>query len=423
MSGLNKEDESAPLLGEGSTENNRAQQPSPEREFPDQEGFGIHEIMYSANSFCAVLKPVSLTMLLASLAVVALQEETEEESLDAYTVYNVGDESGDTNTVKLGKSIVNALIIVCVLAAATFGIVCLYKYRCMKLLIGYMMLSSMMLLGLMGSLMLWTALELWQVPCDAITFYFIAYNFAVVGVISIFWKKGIPMQITQFYLVCTSVLMAWQLSHFEEWTGWCLLVALALYDLCAVLTPCGPLKALVTLMQEYNEPMPGLLYEAELPSEDNGTPTVIPPATSLNQSASSAQEMRSLGQQQRQDTAVVQGAGVENGTAPTSVHTPTEETEIQAFGEADRSIKLGLGDFVFYSVLVSKAALYDFATCAICFLVILSGLGATLVLLSVFQKALPALPISIGLGVSFFFLTRFLIVPFIEALAGTPIYV
>ena len=30
-----------------------------------------------------------------------------------------------------------------------------------------------------------------------------------------------------------------------QWTGWTLLVALALYDLCAVLTPCGPLKQLV----------------------------------------------------------------------------------------------------------------------------------------------------------------------------------
>ena len=90
---------------------------------------------------------------------------------------------------------------------------------------------------------------------------------------------------------------------------------------------------------------------------------------------------------------------------------------------ADRSIKLGLGDFVFYSVLVSKAALYGFATCAVCFLVIISGLGATLVLLSVFQKALPALPISIGLGVLFYFLTRVFIVPFLENLNSVPLYI
>lgn len=47
------------------------------------------------------------------------------------------------------------------------------------------------------------------------------------------------------------------------------------------------------------------------------------------------------------------------------------------------------GDFIFYSVLVSKAALYSFATFASCFLVVLAGLGGTLVLLAVYKKALP----------------------------------
>ena len=41
---------------------------------------------------------------------------------------------------------------------------------------------------------------------------------------------------------------------------------LALYDLCAVLTPYGPLKALVNLMSDKDSPeMPGLLYEAQIP--------------------------------------------------------------------------------------------------------------------------------------------------------------
>jgi presenilin 1 len=38
--------------------------------------------------------------------------------------------------------------------------------------------------------------------------------------------------------------MAWSLSKFfPEWTMWVLLFALALYDIFAVLTPYGPLKA------------------------------------------------------------------------------------------------------------------------------------------------------------------------------------
>jgi hypothetical protein len=57
--------------------------------------------------------------------------------------------------------------------------------------------------------------------------------------------------------------------------------------------------------------------------------------------------------------------------------------------QEDSSIKLGLGDFIFYSVLVSKAALESYAAFICCMLSILFGLGATLVLLAVHGKALP----------------------------------
>ena len=56
--------------------------------------------------------------------------------------------------------------------------------------------------------------------------------------------------------IFSSVIIAWNLSKFDEYTCWALLVALALYDLWAVLSPCGPLKQLVGLMQERQEPLP-----------------------------------------------------------------------------------------------------------------------------------------------------------------------
>lgn len=181
----------------------------------------------------------------------------------------------DVTSVRLEKSFANSLIIVSFLAAATFGIVCLYKFRCMKVLVGYMMLSSVLLLGVMGGVLLWTTLDRFQIPCDSFTFLFICFNFGVVGVVSIFYQVGVPTAVTQGYLVATSVLMSWQLSHVDEWTGWCLLVTLAAYDLCAVLTPCGPLKALVNLMQERGEPMPGLLYEAALPASEKDNDSFV----------------------------------------------------------------------------------------------------------------------------------------------------
>jgi len=320
-----------------------------------------------------------------------LNSGTTSNDLDTYTVFDTS--AGGSTSSRLEKGFLNSLVIVSVLAMATFGVVCLYKYKCMKILIGYMMLSSVCLLGVMGGVLWFTFLALYEIPMDIITFYGGCFNFAVTGVVAIFYQTGVPTYVTQCYLVATAVLMAWQLSKFEEWTGWCLLLTLALYDLCAVLTPCGPLKALVALIQERQEPMPGLLYEATLQRDDSKIPVAVLQGSFTDH--------------------IIEGAAANK--APSAPLVPPEEEERS-------TIKLGLGDFVFYSVLVSKAALYGFATSAACFLVIVIGLGATLLLLSVYQMALPALPISITLGVLVYFCTRLFVVPLIEKMAATPIY-
>merc|ERR1740124_1514210 len=100
-----------------------------------------------------------------------------------------------------------------------------------------------------------------------------------------------------------------------------------------------------------------------------------------------------------------------------------DNSEDESVDEGPASIRLGLGDFIFYSLLVAKAALYSFTTFAACILVIMAGLGGTLILLSVYHSALPALPISIFFGVTFYLLTRLVIEPWIENVMLTPIYV
>ena len=194
------------------------------------------------DSHC-LLALVSFTMILAAVAVVCINnEETLEQGeaamQDAYTVWkgNSSDSAGKALALSLG----NAFIMVSVICAMTFVIVFLYKFKFMKCLIGYMVLSSATLLGVLGGSMFEVAIDIYQIPIDVLSFYFAMYNFAVVGIISIFWTKGVPAYVTQGYLVATSVILAWQLAHFDTWTTWTLLVMLALYDLCAVLTPCGP---------------------------------------------------------------------------------------------------------------------------------------------------------------------------------------
>jgi presenilin 1 len=166
--------------------------------------------------------------------------------------------------------VVNALTIIGVITGVTFVMVFLYAIGKIWILVGWLILSTGMLLSFTTSLLFMVFYEKYQIPMDVITHYFMAYNFAIVGVTAIFYQKGIPRILNQGYLVCVSVTMAWLLLRFlPEWTSWALLIFLSFYDLCAVLTPCGPLKCLVKLAQEKDDPLPGLLYEADVRENQN----------------------------------------------------------------------------------------------------------------------------------------------------------
>jgi presenilin 1 len=53
----------------------------------------------------------------------------------------------------------------------------------------------------------------------------------------------------------------------------------------------------------------------------------------------------------------------------------------------------------------------------------MQGLFCTLLLLTIARKALPALPISIGLGIFFFFVTEYFIAGFVNHLAVLQVFV
>lgn len=317
-----------------------------------------------------------------------------------------------------------------------------------------MRFSAFFVLGVMGGSIFISIIRQFSIPIDAITCLILLFNFTVVGVLSIF-AEGIPIPILlrQVYMVLLGIIVAAWFTNLPEWTTWTLLVALALYDLVAVLAPGGPLKILVELASSRDDELPALVYEARPtvsrnprgsgfgllvggvssesvevemtrhnPSDSDETmeetsPLVPSLRDRMRSSSSGSSEFSSTDRIHRTGTDIIEDEEVDLSPLGAILGMGGNESrrgrEIIDEEETSRGIKLGLGDFVFYSVLVGRAAMYDLMTVYACYLAIISGLGCTLILLSVFRQALPALPISIALGIMFYFLTRLLMEPFV----------
>jgi presenilin 1 len=277
----------------------------------------------------------------------------------------------------------NAAVFVGFITAMTFALFLLFKYRMGKVIWAYMGFSGLLIFGVLGGNILMRVLQKLDIAIDMVTVGLLMWNFSIGGVLMTFFWHG-PLVVKQGYLICVSTIVSFYFTQIPEWTTWSLLIAMALYDLYAVLTPNGPLRLIVELAQERDEDIPALVYESR--------------GGSFGDARARAQ---------RTTDASGDAGGTDGPSYDPSLEADDEDGE---FGLPD-SIKLGLGDFIFYSVLVGRAAMWSPITCAFCFIAVLLGLVFTLVALGMYGKALPALPVSIALGSATYFLSRFFLEP------------
>ncbi|KNE63402.1 hypothetical protein AMAG_08534 [Allomyces macrogynus ATCC 38327] len=383
------------------------------------------DLLFYTAQVTKLVRPILICILLSiAWTKISMSSQEFRPAGSVWTVYK--EDATASSGARLAGGFMNAGIILAQIAVMTVILVLLFKYNCMKIIYGLFSLVLISVLGFTGFLLSLSIINAFRMVIDYVTLGFCLYNFAIVGIVGTFWRA--PRFVQQIYLVLISSLMAFALTGLQEWTTWILLALLVLWDLFAVLSPYGPLRALLNTVKERNQNIEMLVYSVGAcvwfmsaapgaPRRPPGSPAPAllpglapddPPAPGSSESEGSLRRL------------VDPNASGSPAPPPPAPRVPSTlaDPEDEEDDDDDSGLKLGLGDFVFYSVLTARAAMTDWVTTIACIIAVTTGMTMTILLLAITRKALPALPISITFGIVFYLGSAFSLVPFTQMVAN-----
>lgn len=402
--------------------------------------------------------PVVITLLL-DVFLTRLKEQSFPNTTIDRTITVFTRTSSSSSGISTKWAIILAVILVAGIFLVTIVLLLLYYYGCTKCIIVWMVIAVTLLLSYYVYLAVGEIPSLENWPIDWITVVFFLLNVVIVGNMAVFWRA--PKIVTQIILILISVMTCCVFLFLPDWTVWLLLGMLVIYDICVVLCPRGPLQLLIKKSQERGDAIPALIYSSAAytwkdgPEEEeesheiqidrsteqeennqSNEPSTHESNEQTNQETNEQEDKKPLEKdpenghhkkhKKRRPKKFPLGSkkihpaepkelnseqSTESSSSSSSSSSSEDDSEALEL-ESKEGIKLGLGDFVFYGILISRAARKGWDTSVVCIEAVLLGLSITLIFLAILERPLPALPFSLVLGIIFYFIMPYTLKPF-----------
>ncbi|KAI6218129.1 hypothetical protein M3Y95_01187700 [Aphelenchoides besseyi] len=308
----------------------------------------------------------------------------------------------------------NGLICVGSVGSLSFVMLTFALYDFRRLIQCWLSLSSLVLMFCVSS----TFFNRLTVRLFAVTNPFVVGFFTLiygtVGCLAFFTNR-LPLVFHQVYVVSNcSLVSLFYLQLLPNHTTWFLLACIVLWDIFAVLTPIGPLRQVMDKAQDYSEDVLRFLMFTTAEEE----------ATQLIEEVEVEEKIKyDVVESDDCSTAdeISETWDLDGWSTPVEQIEETIELEVKKTTKTahdalnDSSARLGMGDFVFYSLLVGKAATSGSVVATLAAAIgVINGLIFTLTAWTDGDETLPALPVSIFFGMLLHFGSLYLIEPMLQ---------